>query len=87
MLRKFYNYDTHQVEDATWMGNKKERPERQCVASGETVSTHMGRVSYQCAIPSKTEVDGKKYCWRHKQMLDLGKNVKLFPPGPVNETE
>jgi hypothetical protein len=83
MFQKVYNYDTQQIEEAAWCGNKKQNFDRQCVAAGKPINAHTGRLSYQCAIPSKCEMDGKKYCWKHKEMIDLGKKVELFPPGPV----
>jgi len=83
MSRKVYNYDTQKVLEVNWYSPRKEDPNRQCVAAGAVVNACSGHISYHCNIPSRVEVGGKKYCWRHKQMLDEGKTVKVFPPGPV----
>jgi hypothetical protein len=79
---RVYDYDKQQVRDAEWFHTRKAPT---CEAAGKAIKTVHGLMSFQCGIPAAFEVDGHKYCWRHKRALDNGGKIPLFPPGPVKK--
>ena len=83
-----YDHNTHKVFEPHWMGTRHREQNRFCSCAGKPVRTVDGRlISYRCCIPPHAEVDGNLYCWRHKRMIEQGKTVTLFPPGPVESYE